>query len=491
MNNLKSTISQVIEENLISTEWSDAVNTEIKNLNLNTNDHPRKDLTKVPFVTIDGADAKDFDDAVFCNLNDSGFLLNVAIADVAELVIEDSYLDQEAKKRGTSIYFPSKVIPMLPEKISNNLCSLVPDEIRNVLVSEINFSLDGSIKSYKFFQAKIVSHKRMTYAEVEEYVKNNNSNVSKKIKTSLDALNLLTKNLLVKRSQRKALEIEGNEPILNIDEDGKVSSIDLPRRLYAHQMIEESMLAANVCAANFMHKHYKFGVYRVHEKPEELKLESLKSFFSLKGFSSQNKDTPLGLINKCLKFSSKNKLNKVLQTVVLQSLKRAEYSIKEIGHFGLQLDRYSHFTSPIRRYPDLMAHRLIKNIINKGNLDINKDKIEEICGEMSELERNAEKSSRQVVQQMICHHLKKYIGHEFSSTVTGITDFGLFAEIDNFYVSGLIHVADLPGDRYFYDKDANLLKGKRTGRVYRLGQDIKIKIMNVLPSERKITLIPC
>jgi len=491
MNNLKSTISQVIEENLISTEWSDAVNTEVKNLNLNTNDHPRKDLTKVPFVTIDGADAKDFDDAVFCNLNDSGFLLNVAIADVAELVNEGSYLDQEAKKRGTSIYFPSKVIPMLPEKISNNLCSLVPDEIRNVLVSEINFSLDGSIKSYKFFQAKIMSHKRMTYAEVEEYVKNNNSNVSKKIKTSLDALNLLTKNLLVKRSQRKALEIEGNEPILSIDEDGKVSSIDLPRRLYAHQMIEESMLAANVCAANFMHKHYKFGVYRVHEKPEELKLESLKSFFSLKGFSSQNKDTPLALINKCLKFSSKNKLHKVLQTVVLQSLKRAEYATKEIGHFGLQLDRYSHFTSPIRRYPDLMAHRLIKNIINKGNIDINKDKIEEICGEMSELERNAEKSSRQVVQQMICHHLKKYIGHEFSSTVTGITDFGLFAEIDNFYVSGLIHVADLPGDRYFYDKDANLLKGKRTGRVYRLGQDIKIKIMNVLPSERKITLIPC
>ena len=491
MNNLKSTISQVIEENLISTEWSDAVNTEVKNLNLNINDHPRKDLTKVPFVTIDGADAKDFDDAVFCNLNDSGFLLNVAIADVAELVNEDSYLDQEAKKRGTSIYFPSKVIPMLPEKISNNLCSLVPDEIRNVLVSEINFSLDCSIKSYRFFQAKIMSHKRMTYAEVEEYIKNNKSNVSKKIKTSLDALNHLTKNLLIKRSQRKALEIESNEPVLSINDEGKVSSINLPHRLYAHQMIEESMLAANVCAANFMHKHYKFGVYRVHEKPEELKLESLKSFFSLKGFSSQNKDTPLSLINKCLQFSSKNKLNKVLQTVVLQSLKRAEYSTKEIGHFGLQLDRYSHFTSPIRRYPDLIAHRLIKNIINKDNLDINKDQIEEICGEMSELERNAEKSSRQVVQQMICYHLKKYIGHEFSSTITGITDFGLFAEIDNFYVSGLIHVADLPGDRYFYDKDANLLKGKRTGRVYRLGQDIKIKIMNVLPSERKITLIPC
>ena len=491
MNHLKSTISQVIEENLISTEWSEEVNTEVKDLNLNTKDHPRKDLTKVPFVTIDGADAKDFDDAVFCNLNDSGFLLNVAIADVAELVNEDSYLDKEAKKRGTSIYFPSKVIPMLPEKISNNLCSLVPEEIRNVLVCEINFSLDCSIKSYRFFQAKIMSHKRMTYKEVEEYIKNNNSNVSKKIKTSIDALNLLTKNLLIKRSQRKALEIESNEPILSIDEDGKVSSIDLPHRLYAHQMIEESMLAANVCAANFMYKHYKFGVYRVHEKPEELKLESLKSFFSLKGFSSQNNDTPLAFINKCLQFSSKDKLNKVLQTVVLQSLKRAEYSIKEIGHFGLQLNRYSHFTSPIRRYPDLMAHRLIKNILNKGNLYISKDRIEEVCAEMSELERNAEKSSRKVVQQMICHHLKQYIGHEFSSTVTGITDFGLFAEIDSFFVSGLIHVADLPGDRYFFDKDANLLKGKRNGKVYRLGQDIKIRIMNVIPSERKITLIPC
>lgn len=491
MNNLESTISQVIQENLISTEWSDEVNTEVKDLKLDTNGHQRKDLTKVPFITIDGADAKDFDDAVFCNLNDSGFLLNVAIADVAELVSENSCIDQEAKKRGTSIYFPSKVIPMLPEKISNNLCSLVPDEIRNVLVCEINFSLDGSIKSYEFFQAKILSHRRMTYTEVEQYIKNSNSDISKQIKTSLDALNLLTKNLLTKRSQRKALEIEGNEPILSIDEDGKVSSINLPQRLYAHQMIEESMLAANVCAANFMNKHYKFGVYRIHEEPEELKLESLKSFFSLKGFSNQRQDTPLALINKCLRFSSKNKLNKVLQTVVLQSLKRAEYSIKEIGHFGLQLERYSHFTSPIRRYPDLMTHRLIKNIISKGNLDINKDKIEVVCGEMSELERNAEKSSRQVVQQMICHHLKKYIGHEFSSTVTGITDFGLFAEIDNFYVSGLIHVADLPGDRYFYDKDANFLKGKRTGRVYRLGQEIKIKIINVLPSERKIALIPC
>src|SRR5210317_951598 len=183
MNELESTISQIIEENFLPYEWNENIEKELKDLSLNT-ELNRKDLTQIPFITIDGADAKDFDDAVFCNLNDSGFLLNVAIADVAELVSENSCIDQEAKKRGTSIYFPSKVIPMLPEKISNNLCSLVPDEIRNVLVCEINFSLDGSIKSYEFFQAKILSHRRMTYTEVEQYIKNSNSDISKQIKTS-------------------------------------------------------------------------------------------------------------------------------------------------------------------------------------------------------------------------------------------------------------------------------------------------------------------
>src|SRR5210317_430350 len=488
MNELESTISQIIEENFLPYEWNENIEKELKDLSLNT-ELNRKDLTQIPFVTIDGADAKDFDDAVFCNLNDKTFILDVAIADVAEIVKLDSALNKEAMQRGTSIYFPSKVIPMLPEKISNNLCSLVPNEVRNVLVCEMIFSLSGEMKSYKFFEARIKSHKRMTYNEVEDFIKNQKLNASKSIKNSLDSLNILTKSLLIKRNKRQALEIDRQEPILNINKNGKVEQISLPQRLYAHQMIEESMLAANVCAASFMKKHYKYGVYRVHEKPDEIKLDSLKSFFSLKGFSDGFKKEPLDLITQCLKYSSKKGLSKILHTVVLQSLKRAEYSTKEIGHFGLQLDRYSHFTSPIRRYPDLMTHRLIKNILNSENLDINKDKIEEICNEMSELERNAEKSSRQVVQQMICHHLKKYIGHEFSSTVTGITDFGLFAEIDNFYVSGLIHVADLPGDRYFYDKDANFLKGKRTGRVYRLGQEIKIKIINVLPSERKITLI--
>ena len=489
MNELESTISQIIEENFLPYEWNENIEKELKDLSLNT-ELNRKDLTQIPFVTIDGADAKDFDDAVFCNLNDKTFILDVAIADVAEIVKLDSALNKEAMQRGTSIYFPSKVIPMLPEKISNNLCSLVPNEVRNVLVCEMIFSLSGEMKSYKFFEARIKSHKRMTYNEVEDFIKNQKLNASKSIKNSLDSLNILTKSLLVKRNKRQALEIDSQEPILNINKNGKVEQISLPQRLYAHQMIEESMLAANVCAASFMNKHYKYGVYRVHEKPDDIKLDSLKSFFSLKGFSDGFKKEPLDLITQCLKYSSKKGLSKILQTVVLQSLKRAEYSTKEIGHFGLQLDRYSHFTSPIRRYPDLMTHRLIKNIINSENLKIDKELIEEDCQEMSELERIAEKSARQVTQQMICYYMKRYIGQEFNSTVTGITDFGLFTEIDGFYVSGLIHVTDLPGDRYFYDREANILKGKKTGRTYRLGQNIKIKIANVTPHERKITLIP-
>ena len=489
MNELESTISQIIEENFLPYEWNENIEKELKDLSLNT-ELNRKDLTQIPFVTIDGADAKDFDDAVFCNLNDKTFILDVAIADVAEIVKLDSALNKEAMQRGTSIYFPSKVIPMLPEKISNNLCSLVPNEVRNVLICEMIFSLSGEMKSYKFFEARIKSHKRMTYNEVEDFIKNQKLNASKSIKNSLDSLNILTKSLLVKRNKRQALEIDSQEPILNINKNGKVEQISLPQRLYAHQMIEESMLAANVCAASFMNKHYKYGVYRVHEKPDDIKLDSLKSFFSLKGFSDGFKKEPLDLITQCLKYSSKKGLSKILQTVVLQSLKRAEYSTKEIGHFGLQLDRYSHFTSPIRRYPDLMTHRLIKNIINSENLKIDKELIEEDCQEMSELERIAEKSARQVTQQMICYYMKRYIGQEFNSTVTGITDFGLFSEIDGFYVSGLIHVTDLPGDRYFYDREANILKGKKTGRTYRLGQNIKIKIANVTPHERKITLIP-
>ena len=261
MNELESTISQVIEENFIPFEWNDKIEKELEEINLDTN-LPRKDLTKIPFITIDGADAKDFDDAVHCFKNKTTYSLSVAIADVAEIVKLKSAINDEALERGTSIYFPSKVIPMLPEKISNNLCSLVPNEIRNVLVCEINFDLEGDLQSYNFFEARIKSHQRMTYSEVEEYLNGNSSHLAKNVKKSIDTLYVLTNKLLFKRNKRQALEIDGQEPLLKMSNDGRVEEITLPKRLFAHQMIEEAMLAANVCAANFMNKHYKFGVYR-------------------------------------------------------------------------------------------------------------------------------------------------------------------------------------------------------------------------------------
>ena len=489
MSQLKNTVLQIIKENNLRYKWNEKISLELKDIELDSK-KSRKDLTKTPFITIDGPDAKDFDDAIFCRRNNSKYILSVAIADVAEIIKYNSEIDKEAQKRGTSIYFPSKVIPMLPEKISNDLCSLVPNENRNVVVCDIFFSLSGEIESYIFFEGKIKSHFRMTYKQVDEYLNHVKSDMNENICLSLDNLNSLTKILLTKRSQRHALEIDNQEPNLKINQNGKVNKIVLPKHYFSHQMIEEAMLSANICAANFMKKNYSYGIYRVHEEPDEIKLETLKNFFHLKGFSINYSKNSLGTLTECIKFAKKNNLKKVLQTLILQSLKRAEYSTKEIGHFGLQLERYSHFTSPIRRYPDLMTHRMIKNIVNKEKIKFSKDRVEEDCSAMSECERIAEKSSRQVIQQMICYLLKEYIGNQFNTVITAITEFGLFAEIEDFYISGLIHVTDLPGDRYFYNKESNYLIGKRSGRTYKIGQEIRVTIANVIPDERKITLVP-
>ena len=300
----------------------------------------------------------------------------------------------------------------------------------------------------------------------------------------------LTKLLLFKRSQRYALELDATEPILELNKSGEIKKIKTSQRLFSHLMIEEAMLAANICAANYMKKHYGYGVYRIHEEPESIKINALKSFFSTKGLTLKSKTSSLEIINKCLKFSSNHELKKSLQTLILQSLQRAEYSTEEIGHFGLQLDNYSHFTSPIRRYPDLMVHRLIKaKLSDKSKIkEPNKQEIELDCVELSDLERQAEKTSRSLVQQLICHHLKQYIGDDFNAMIVSVTDFGVFAEIDNFYISGLVHVSDLPNDRYLFDNISNTLKGRSKGRSFKQGQKIRVRIDNVLPYERKINL---
>ena len=485
MNNLEAAINQVIEEFDIPFEWCKSINDEIKNLHI-PHDNNRKDFSDIPFVTIDGFDAKDFDDAVFCEKNQNNFRLMVAIADVASVVKINSEIDREAFKRGTSIYFPNKVIPMLHENISNDLCSLVPDKKRNVLICEIIFDSNTEISSYDFFESTIKSFRRFTYDEINRNIEIDNTDVNK----SIESLKILTSKLLKKRIKRKALEIESSEPIINIDEFGKLIEIKKQKRLFAHQMIEESMIAANICAANFMNKHYGFGVYRIHEEPDFIKLESLAKFFSLKGLLANSMNDPITSINSFVRHSNKSEDMKIFNTLILQSLKRAKYSSKEIGHFGLQLEKYSHFTSPIRRYPDLIVHRMIKDILNKSKKIRLDETFEENLEELSSLERRSEISSRQVIQQMICHELKKFVGERFSTFVVNIAEFGLFCEIENYFISGLIHVSDLGKDRYIYDGQANILKGRRTGKTFRIGQKINVQLISVVPEERKITLIP-
>jgi len=490
MNKLVNAIDQVIEENNLPHEWSKEIVAELNELEHKKEPKNRVDLRSHPFVTIDGKDAKDFDDAIFCKEESNGFMLQVAIADVADIVKQGTELDFEALKRGTSIYFPRKVIPMLPEEISNNLCSLVPKEDRNVLVCKIIFNKEGVINSYEFNEAIINSNKRFTYNEVEYLLQDNQVNVSSNILDSVISLKKLTKKLLKERLKRNALEIDSAEPILKFDNKDNISEVSVPKRLFAHQMIEEAMISANICAAKFIKKHLGFGVYRIHEEPENLKIENLKKFFSLKGLSSKSFSDTLELINGFIGHVNKNEENKMLNILILQSLKRAQYSTKEVGHFGLQLKEYSHFTSPIRRYPDLISHRLIKNILNKEVQSKSIEHFEETLGELSSLEKRAENSSRQVTQQLICHHLTKFIGDEFSSLVVGVTEFGLFCEIDKHYISGLVHVSDLSRDRYIFDREANILKGKKTGKTFRIGQKIKVQLVNVIPEERKIVLIP-
>ncbi len=484
MNYLEIAINQIVKEQGISHEWNSFIKDELNNIDIK-DDLNRKDLTHIPFVTIDGEDAKDFDDAVFCSVNKSSYTLMVAIADVASVVLPNTQLDKEAFRRGTSIYFPNTVIPMLPEIISNNICSLVPNKKRNALICKIIFNLNGDIETYKFFEALICSFKRFTYNEIES-----NSHNDLQISGSINNLKKLTNVLLHKRLQRNALEINSTEPSVNIDNNGNVLGINMVKKLFAHQMIEESMVAANICAAKFLRKNYQYGIYRVHEEPETLKIENLKKFFSLKGYLSQKNINTLDLINSFTKYANKNQDDKLLTVLILQSLKRARYSSKQIGHFGLQLEQYTHFTSPIRRYPDLLVHRMIKDVLNNSDSNFIHEDLEENLGELSSLEKRAEISSRQVNQQLICYELKKFVGEEFESFVVGVAEFGLFCEIQNYYISGLLHVSDLKSDRYIFDAQANILRGKKNGKIYRLGDSIKVRLANVLPEERKIILIP-
>ena len=484
----KESIQDAISMHDLPAEWSPELLKEADLIaNKTKKTKYRKDLTNLPFATIDGADAKDFDDAIYCQKNSNGFSLYVAIADVSFYVEVGSKLDSEALKRGTSIYFPGTVVPMLPERLSNDVCSLRPNEDRCAMVCEMSLDASGQRLKYKFYSALINSKARLTYKQVESHITNAQSIKGPEVIQSINDLEKLTTSRLKIRQSRSALEINPKEAILELTPKQEVKKIIVKKPMRAHKLVEESMLLANECAAEFMQDRFDFGVFRIHEDPDPSKLEVLKKYFQIPAQIAKQ-SSPLQTINYCLKKAAEKKDDSG-QILVLQTLARAEYSTDNLGHFGLQLKQYAHFTSPIRRYPDLLTHRMINKSLAHKKSSFNKSQLQDMCEESSLLERRAEKASRQVEQVLICSYLKNKIGSDVDGVITGVTDFGLFVNLESYFISGLLHVSDLPGDRYFLIQGTNTLKGKRTGKSFKLGQKLKVKIAAISPLDRKINLV--
>jgi len=443
-------------------------------------------LEEFPFITIDGEDAKDFDDAIYCSATNNGFHLKVAIADVSYYVKAGSSIDKEASKRTTSVYFPQKVIPMLPENLCNELCSLKPNKRRRALCIEIDFDKDGVINKYQFKRGIIKSSARLTYSQVEKFYLDEYQGLEGPYVDSLESSFYLCKKLIVQRRMRGALDFEISEPAINLDKEKKIKSLYKRKRLFSHKLIEELMLAANIVAADFIEKNFDHGIYRVHEMPESVKIDRLSQILKRRGINWNGNVEDVQNLSNFLQKISKRKDASILNTLVLQSMQRAEYKTKNKGHFGLKFDRYTHFTSPIRRYPDLLVHRMIISILDKKK--INTDLLEEVLEYCSKKERDAEFASKQVMQNLLCEYANNFRGKNFSGFITGIKDFGLFVDIPDLFTSGLLHVNNLPDDYYRYNARNQTLDGRRRGNKFSLGDEIKVFIEDIKELEGKISL---
>lgn len=448
----------------------------------------REDLTHLPLVTIDGETAKDFDDAVYCERQGRGYRLLVAIADVSHYVSPHSALDQEAYERGNSVYFPRRVIPMLPEKLSNGLCSLVPQEERLCMVCDMSIAATGAIKAYRFYPAVMFSHARLTYTQVAAALYEQDETARAELAGLLPHLENLDKVfrvLLKARSKRGAIDFETTETRMIFDDNGKIERIVPEVRNDAHRLIEECMLAANVCAAQFLLAHEQPALYRIHEGPTPEKLEKLRAFLGEFGYTLGGGDEPGAQeYGKVLQQIKDRPDAQLLQTVMLRSLRQAVYSPDNVGHFGLAYDAYTHFTSPIRRYPDLLVHRAIKAILGVGGA--HHGDWDEIGLHCSATERRADDATREVVAWLKCYFMQDKVGEEFVGSVSSVVPFGLFVALDDIFIEGLVHISDLGSDYFHFDDTRHQLAGERTGVRYRLADRIRVQVVRVDMETRKI-----
>jgi ribonuclease R len=441
----------------------------------------RIDCREMPLITIDGETARDFDDAVFAEPQGKGWRLVVAIADVSFYVKPNDALDKGAYDRGNSVYFPRRVIPMLPEALSNGLCSLNPDVERLCMICDMQIDGAGIVKQYKFYPSVMRSKARMTYTQVYDILQNPQGELAQEyawLNPHLQHLYSIYQLLLKQREKRGAIEFESSETIMVFNENGKIERIEPSLRNEAHRLIEECMLAANVCASEFLKKHEHPALYRIHEGPTPEKLELLRTFMAEFGFGVGGGDSPQAKDYCKLLDRIKDRPDaQLLQTVLLRSMQQAVYSPDNVGHFGLAYEAYAHFTSPIRRYPDLLIHRAIKAVLNGDKYKAGDwNELGEHC---SMTERRADDATRDVTNWLKCFYMQDRISEEFEGTVAGVTSFGLFVALDGVYVEGLLHVTELGNDYFHYDKARHEMAGERTGVRYRLGDRLRVKLVRV------------
>ncbi|KEA64601.1 3'-to-5' exoribonuclease RNase R [Marinobacterium lacunae] len=500
----------------IPNEWPDAVHQQIGELTPEVREEDkanRVDLRELPFVTIDGEDARDFDDAVYCEKKRfGGWRLWVAIADVSYYVRPDSALDVEAVKRGNSVYFPEYVVPMLPELLSNGLCSLNPKVDRLAMVCEMTLTRAGKLSDFNFYEAVINSKARLTYTKVGTMLTEADSEQGvawrreyADVVPHLEQLHALYKKLRAAREERGAMDFETTETRILFSDERKIERLVPVHRNDAHKLIEECMLAANVATAQFLNKLKKPALFRIHEGPKEQKLENLRAFLGELGLNLPGGDKPEPKDYLRLSETIAGRPDRhIIETMMLRSMQQAVYSPDNQGHFGLAYDAYTHFTSPIRRYPDLLVHRIIRAAIHsdkklknverpKGfkpnssfNVGYSMEQMLALGEHCSMTERRADEATRDVVAWLKCEYMQSQIGEEFDGVISAVTGFGAFIELEDLYVEGLIHITGLPSDYYHFEAAKQRLIGERTRKVFKLGDPLRVRVVRVDLDERKI-----
>ena len=495
-------IDMAIRAHDLPMEWSPLVEEAVAKLPTGVPEEAKEgriDLRQMPLLTIDGEDSMDFDDAVYCEPSADGWRLVVAIADVSHYVAEGSALDAEARERGNSCYFPGRVLPMLPEELSNGLCSINPDVDRLCMVCDMDIDATGELQDYRFYPALMRSHARMTYNKVNAIVVERDGPLCKQydaVRPHLENLYSLFKILHVRREERGAIDFDTTETRIVFGEGRKIDRIVPTVRNDAHKLIEECMLMANVATARFLSAAKIPSLYRDHDVPKSEKLTSLREFLSEMGLELKGGDKPAaGDYGELLASIKERPDAHLIQTVMLRSMSRAAYSPENKGHFGLAFDAYTHFTSPIRRYPDLLIHRAIRHVISGKPIDEFRYSTEDmlLMGEhCSMTERRADEATRDAMDWLKCEFMMDKVGDTFEGVISSVTGFGIFVELKDIFVEGLVHVSAFKNDYYHFDAAHHRMVGERTHKIYRLGDSIEVQVVRVDLDDKKIDfdLIP-